>query len=303
MEIYKTADIKNNEPCAIALGYFDGVHIGHSKVIMAAKDFELKTIVLTFHRFKKNGNVCALISEELKDEALSQLGVDMTVYLDFEEIRDLTAELFFDEYIIKRLHAKAVVCGFNYKCGRDGAGPDELMKICDKNGIKLKTVEPVTFEGIPVSSTRIRKLVENGHVGEAGALMGRPFAFYYEIVHGKKIGRTIGSPTINQELPDWQIRPRFGVYASITRIGDKIYPSVTNVGVKPTVGSEKVLAETNILNFSGDLYGRRLKVELIEFLRDERKFKNIDELKNQILSDSKRAFAVMQEKAAIFSLA
>jgi riboflavin kinase/FMN adenylyltransferase len=151
-------------------------------------------------------------------------------------------------------------------------------------------------QGGAVSSSRVRALLREGAVEAANALLGRRFAIDFEVVHGRRIGRTLGTPTINQPLPDGFIEPRFGVYATATRLGGEVYSSVTNVGVKPTFGSDRALAETYIHGFSGDLYGQKPLVEFIGFIRPERRFESPEALRAQIMEDNERAAEVFQRK-------
>lgn len=153
----------------------------------------------------------------------------------------------------------------------------------------LHVVDTVCYKGERVSATRIRDAVERGEMADAAAMLGRPFGFEFEVVHGNRIGRTIGTPTINQHFPEHFILPRFGVYASCVHIGGRTYCGVTNVGVKPTVGSDRALSETWIPDFSGDLYGKTLRLELLAFIRDEKKFANLDALKAEIRRNEKQA--------------
>jgi riboflavin kinase/FMN adenylyltransferase len=299
MEILPDEDsIKIAGPASVALGTFDGVHLGHASVIRAAKEAGLVTIVATFTRHPsevlKNRRVKELMSTGLKEKSFEQLGVDALFYLDFESVRDMSPEAFLHGKILSRLNAAYVFCGFNYRFGRGGeAGPEELKAICSKYGAVGISLPPVCDGGEPVSSTRIRSLVEDGRMPEAARLLGRPFELYFEVVHGRRLGRELGAPTINQIIPVSHISPRYGVYASVTHVGGKAMPSVTNVGVKPTVGSSGVSAETYILGFDSDLYGRSVGVGLIEFLRPEKKFESLEALRRQIKKDAYSAGAVI----------
>jgi riboflavin kinase/FMN adenylyltransferase len=157
-----------------------------------------------------------------------------------------------------------------------------LSAFCEEHGIALKITDAVSYKGERVSSTRIRDVIEKGNIEEVTAMLGRPFSLEFEVVHGNHLGRTIGIPTINQSLPDGFILPRFGVYASAVHVDGKVYCGVTNIGVKPTVGSERALSETWLPDFSGDLYGKTLRLELLGFIRDERKFPSLEALRGVI---------------------
>ena len=167
-----------------------------------------------------------------------------------------------------------------------------LRHLCCQAGVELYVVPPVTDSGEKVSSTRIRKAVEEGDIPMANRLLGRPFGFSLEVIHGNHIGTGLGTPTINQAIPEGFVLPRFGVYASWCRVGGQYFYGVTNVGLKPTVGSDRVLAETWLPEFSGDLYGKRVWVFLLEFLRPEKKFASLEELKAAIQENARQAKAV-----------
>ena len=298
MKITELSTIENRkdstEPASVALGSFDGIHIGHAGVIRAAKEKGLKTVVATFRQHPgkliKNRNVRLLMGNARKEQIFEQAGVDELCYIDFKAVMDMPAEAFLKNCIINALNAEYVICGFNYRFGRGGAADaEELGRICVKNHIVGVTAPTVMDGGEPVSSTRIRRLVEQEKVTDAARLLGRPFEIYFEVEHGRRLGRELGFPTINQILPDWFVSPLFGVYAAIADIGGEKLPAVTNVGVKPTVGSSRVLAETYIMGYDGDLYGKMVKVDLMDFIRSETKFESLEALKAQIRADADTA--------------
>ena len=263
----------------------------------------LPVVALTFSQHPGGHPAPRLMCPELKEEALAALGVARTVYLEYPQVRGMEPERFVREIIAQQLGAAFVGCGFNYRFGRGAsAGAQELARLGALYGIRTVCTDPVYTDAVdgalrcepeeqprtPISSTLIRGLVRAGEIRRAGMYMGRPFAFLYPVVTGRQLGRRLGIPTINQNIPEGDVLPRFGVYVSRTVVGGIRYLSVTNVGVKPTVGSDRVLAETFILDYSGDLYGRKIKVELLEFLRAEEKFDGIDALKRQMELDTRR---------------
>lgn len=301
MRIYGPEDKYDlNGGTSAALGFFDGVHLGHAAVIAAAEASGRPTVVVTFRRHPSAvlgcGKVGMLTSPEQKEEIFRRLGVEAVAYLEFASVRDMSAADFVREILIGRFHSAAVYCGFNYRFGRGAAaGPEELKEVCAGLGILGESVARVSVGGEAVSSTRIRRLVAEGEVRKAAMLLGRPFSIRFPVVHGRALGRTLGAPTINQIISEEYVYPRFGVYASKTHTEQGSYASVTNVGVKPTVGSDFVSAETYILGFSGDLYGRAVEVELTDFLRPERKFSGLQELKAQIAADAHQARSMVRE--------
>ncbi|HEX3025699.1 MAG TPA: riboflavin biosynthesis protein RibF [Clostridia bacterium] len=300
MEVFlPNHEICLNGPTAVALGFFDGVHLGHAAVIQSARLTGLQTVVITFLQHPGGKKTLRLMSNRQKEEAFQQLGVEIMAYLDFPQVKDLEPEEFVRDILDAQFHAKKVFCGFNYHFGRGAvAGSEELKRICGKYSIETGCVEPVYSEikgedgPVPISSTLIRGFVENGEMEQAAACLGRPYAFCYEVVSGRRLGRQLGTPTINQKFPEGFMIPRFGVYASRAYAGGKQYPAVTNVGVKPTVGSDCVLAETYIIGYEGDLYGTEIKVELLSFLRGEKKFDGLVQLKNQIGLDAEQSISI-----------
>lgn len=285
---------------ALALGTFDGLHEGHLQVLKVTQKFALEGFVpsvLMFdcHPLKavKGIQPPLLITQEDKEDFIKKMGL-LPVPVSFDEIRQLSPEEFVTEILIKRFNAGAVVSGENFHFGKFGAGNSKILKeLCEKYGIIYKQAENIYYEDELVSSTRIRKALENGKIEKANEMLGRNFSYDFLVVEGNKIGKKyFGFPTINQHFPEDFVELKHGVYASQTKVDGKIYPSVTNFGCHPTIGGDKVLSETCILGFDGNLYNRRIKVELCKFLRGEKKFNSKEELKEQIDKDSKSAVEV-----------
>lgn len=295
-----TGRIKSGEPTAVALGFFDGVHRGHAQVIEAAVRQGLKNAVVTFSQTpgkKENGQpVPQITCKALKEKIFASMSVDTVVYLDFEKVKDMEPADFI-EMLTSIFNVKYISTGFNYRFGKGAAaGVQELEKICTPRGIEVCTVAPVYIGGLPLSSTRIRSLIADGDVKKAAELLGRPFAFYSDVIHGRRLGRTLGIPTINQLLPKTQLLPQFGVYASVAHVDGRMLAAVTNIGVKPTVAdNEAPLAETHIIGYDGDLYGAEIQVDIIKFIRPERRFSGLDALREQMKCDSEKAFKIISE--------
>ncbi|WP_195984925.1 riboflavin biosynthesis protein RibF [Clostridium sp. D33t1_170424_F3] len=284
---------------AVALGCFDGLHLGHQKVITAARGPGLTPSVLTFadplgELGGKSGGQLATKRQKLR--LFESLGVEQVYSLRFSAIRNLSPEQFVDEVLVRVCHAEKICCGFNFTFGYKGAGTAEtLQTLCAPRGIGCEVVPAVEIAGEPVSSTRIRALVEAGEIERANRLLGRPFGFDFEVVRGRQLGRTLGTPTINQVFTQGFVLPRFGVYASLVRLNDGDYYGVTNVGVKPTVGADAPLSETWIPEYHGeDLYGENIQVELIGFIRPEVRFSGVEELQENILRDGGTAERMMR---------
>lgn len=279
------------ERTAAALGYFDGLHPGHVGVIGAAlAQRELKPAVFTFNcdttlpKFKSPEDI---ISFENKCEMLEKMGVEYICAPDFAEVCTLTDEEFVYELLYKRLNAGFACCGRNFRFGLGGYGtPERLTEIGAKYGIAVQIVEDVCLDGEMISSTHIRELIRRGEIEQANRLLGYELQFCLPVVNGNKIARTMSFPTINQIIPKTNIIPRFGVYASYVGIHGRNYRGITNIGIRPTVVDDGgTVMETHILNFGEDLYGELVTISLIKYLRPERKFAGLDELKEQIAKD------------------
>lgn len=306
MKIYNDI-ISPPKPLALALGFFDGLHKGHLSVIKnaaAQKANGLLPAVFTFKSSPQSAlsgkTVPRLITNESRTVLMKESGIELLYEIDFSSVRNLSAEDFVKRLIHENLRAKKVFCGFNYHFGKGGAGNEKTLRsLCAAFGIEAFTAPPVIFGGTPISSTRIRSAIESGSIKSANAMLGRRFSFDFTVSHGNELGRKMETPTINQPFPSGFILPRFGVYASYAVIDGKAMKAVTNIGVKPTVGSDCPLAETWILDGGiGSLYGKSPKIELVEFIRPEKKFGSISELQSAIIHDGETAKNILEIAAA-----
>ena len=284
------------------IGMFDGVHLGHIKVIKevitTAKKSNLPSIAITFdvHPRKILGNAPALIcSLEHRLQLLSHLELDAVWVISFtEEFSKVTAKEFTDKYLINRLSVSKVILGENGNFGYKGEG---CISFLQKNysGIKSICVPRVIIDEIPVSSSQIRKNTRSGNLAASRKLLGRAPSVLGKVVKGKQIGRTIGFPTLNLN-PDHELFPPDGVYATFTRCGDSFFKSITNIGTCPTVNMDAVCLrsiESHLFNFSGNLYDHTAEVFFIEKIRDEKKFSGLIELKDQISNDINHAIKIL----------
>ncbi|MBR3867940.1 MAG: bifunctional riboflavin kinase/FAD synthetase [Clostridia bacterium] len=288
---------------AVALGNFDGLHKGHLAVINEAvmeKHNGLLPCILTFdshpQKTLKGSAPKKIMTRSLCEKTTAKLGCE-TIRLSFEEVRNMTPEEFFNEILIKKLNIGFVSCGFNYRFGKNGEGNAEVLEnLCKKHKIGFSCVQGVDSDGDFISSTRIRQTIENGDIENANNMLGRYFAYDFEVVHGDRIGKKLlGFPTINQIFPEGHIVPKNGVYASATEVDSKLYPSMTNIGKRPTVGGEELRSETCIIGFSGDLYGTHPEVKLIKLIREEKKFPSLEALSEQLKIDSEKAERIYNE--------
>lgn len=287
-------DGNNANRTAVALGNFDGMHVGHMAVLEAAKSFEsegLLPVAVLFdeHSLKAiTGKAPAmLMTVTERNRIINENGLRIET-LVFNEIRDLSPSDFVEKILVGRLGAAAVCCGYNYRFGKGALGTAQMMsEICGRLGLKCRVSGEVDVDRCAVSSTKIRGFIENGEIEKANKMLGRPFGFSSRVIDGDKRGRVLGFPTINQIIPEELAMPRFGVYQSVVTVNGEKFKGVTNVGRRPTVGTEKILSETHILDFDRDIYGENVDVRLIKFIRPEKKFSSFDELARQIKSDAK----------------
>ncbi len=283
---------------SIAMGSFDGIHIAHKKVLEnACLQKGEKSICLTFREHPGkclNGKApAALLTADDAYKKIMQTGIDEIVYLDMNKIKDYSPECFFKKILIEKLDAKYLSCGYNYTFGKNRQGTTKtLISLCSGSGVKLNITDEIQYKGEPISSSRIRKAIENGEIEDANSMLGYAFSYTSTVVHGKHLGRQFGFPTANLYLNESLVTPRFGVYTSDVKINGNIYFGVTNIGTSPTVGGKGWRSETNILNFDEDLYGREITVTLKKFLRAEKRFADKNELIAAIRADINRAWEI-----------
>lgn len=292
----KFEDLHQNDEIVIALGMFDGVHRGHQTIIKEAveiaKKRNMKSAVFTFDihpRFLIEGvEPPKIVTDNLsKSKILETLGIDYLYFVRFdEELRDLENYKFI-EGLVKKLNCKVIVCGYNYTFGKDGIGNIQLLNKYKENlSYDLNIVDRVSFNGSKISTTSIRKKILSGNISEANRLLGYSLFFTGKVVKGKGLANTIGFPTANIIIDD-NLCFRNGVYITLTKVKNNIYPSITNVGYAPTVESQHRVMETNIFDFHEDIYGETITVEFLDFLRGEVKFSSVEELKERVDKDIK----------------
>ena len=275
-----------------ALGFFDGVHLGHQALLTACRQMAGNTdavpAVITFGSHPDAlvfGKEPALINTwQDRMRLFQQYGIDSVEILPFDRhMMTMPWQDFFSHLLLDRLKASGIVCGNDFCFGYRGEGtPEKLQKACAQAGIPCQVVPEQTVHGVRISSTHIRNLLEKGEMEEAVAFLGHPHMLTGLVIPGKQLGRTIGIPTANLELPRDLVIPRFGVYACRALVMGEWYPAVTNVGVRPTVGGQGITVEPWILNFEGDLYGSQITLEFHKFLRPEKRFENLRELQQEI---------------------
>ena len=292
--------------CGLCLGHFDGVHIGHTALIDALvaankqRAFPLPLGALCFEEppavvlMKEPTPQITTLEQKLR--FLGAAGLSFAVLYDFPSIMHLSPADFVADVLIRDCDCRLAACGFNYRFGEGGRGTsDDLARLFGTQyDRRLTVVPPVMRAGRPVSSSVIRTLLENGHPDDAARLLGRPFLLEGTVESGRHVGRVLEAPTANLTFPRYSLIPAHGVYAVLCKVGKRTYRGVCNVGTRPTFESgDGVVCEVHLFDFSGDLYGRRMEVAFMRFLRPERAFDSAAALKKQIEADIEQAKSVL----------
>ena len=283
----------------VALGSFDGLHIGHlslvNKVKELAKKHECNSMIFTFKNHPRTvilgeNNIDLLMTNREKIDILLSERVDILALKNFDtEIMKMDPEEFVrtlcDNYSIK-----GIIVGFNFRFGHKNLGDINLLKkLKEKYNYELYIMDPYIYENDVVSSTRIRKEIVNGNIDLANKMLSRSYSIIGKVVHGKKLGREIGFPTANLSYKTEKLIPKIGVYYTNVLWNNKIYKGITSIGNNPTVNGEKITLETFILDFDKDIYDEEIFVYFIKFLMEEKKFSSIENLKNQLKLDAQIA--------------
>ncbi|MEE0933250.1 MAG: bifunctional riboflavin kinase/FAD synthetase [Clostridium sp.] len=283
----------------IALGSFDGLHLGHLSLVRKVKNLAAKnggkSVVFTFKNHPRtfiniNNKIELIMTNEEKIEVLQKEGIDILAFKDFDEkIMKMMPDDFI-KWLCKSYNVKGIVVGFNFKFGYKNLGDIELLKKFEEEyKYKLYVMEPCKIQGEIISSTTIRKELIEGNVRKAFNMLSRPYMLSGKIIDGKKLGRTIGFPTANLEIDKEKVIPKKGVYYTNVKINEKIFKGITSVGNNPTVNGQELTVETYILDFSNDIYGKEINIYFIDRIRDEIKFNNLNELIEQLKKDKKFA--------------
>jgi riboflavin kinase / FMN adenylyltransferase len=285
----------DRRPSAVALGVFDGVHLGHRAILGAAvaqaRAVSATAVACTFdpHPFEVLQPDRAPLAITTLDERLAliaETGIDVAVVLPFDkELAAVEPEAFVKDVLVERLTARHVVVGFNHRFGRGARGDAALLReLGERLGFGVEVVEPFTVDGIEVSSTKIRAALRRGDLDAAARMLGRPYALPGKVVAGAGRGRTLGFPTANV-APDRPVLVAPGVYACTAEVGGGSHRAVVNVGVRPTFNEHTLAVEAYLLDFSGDLYGQSIRLVFVARVREERRFPSVDALRAQIEAD------------------
>lgn len=291
MIVTNSKDLKlyiEGKKTAVALGSFDAMHKGHTEVIGDAVNFA------------RTGNIPAVVqlveipcnvrvnTLEKRLQILEKLDADIVVIEEFsQEFRSVGYREFVSDFLAERYNAAAVFLGENYHFGHNAEGDTKkLEEECAKYGIRVFVKNCIKLDKV-VSSTEIRGLIQDGKMEKVTEYMGRPFSVSGEVVHGRELGRTIGFPTANINIPEGLVVPRDGVYLSRVLFDNMIFYGITNIGAKPTVDVEDKNIETHIRDYKGDIYGKRIEVQFLKHIRDIQRFESIEDLKKQLEKDKK----------------
>lgn len=293
-------------PAVVCLGNFDGVHIGHARLVEETvkmskdvTDLPVRACALCFSPFPADYfskvPVRHIMSLEDKLHTFKAMGLDGAYVCDFAKIYDYSPEKFMEDILVRSCNCIGAVCGFNYRFGYKASGTPNDLK---KKFSAFKMVDPVMLKWETVSSTLIKEKIEQGNIESACEMLGRPFYISHTVVHGNNIGHKLGFPTVNYVFESSDLIPSFGIYATVTEVEEESYISVTNIGTRPTISdSETVTCETHLISCPSnfDLYERCVKVNFFKKIRDEKKFSSLDELSKAIASDiesTKKFFAL-----------
>lgn len=292
-----------NRKRVIALGFFDGVHLGHGALLRRVSEVSARlnavsaAVTFDYHPKTLVGSKCVSLINTPEDREWlmkSVYGLDDVIVLAFDRsMMELPWDRFVTEILVERFRAVHVVAGHDYRFGYKGEGnPQRLQQLCARLGIGCDIIDCVELDGVTISSTHIRSLLEQGEMEQANRFLGHPHVLSGTVVHGKQVGRTIGIPTANLMIPERVLVPAYGVYATRVILEDRSCLAVTNVGVRPTVNDGRgVTVEPWILDFDGDLYHKTIRVEFHKQLRGEKKFNSLDELKNEIILNAEQTRA------------
>lgn len=297
MDIIKSIwDVDNVEDSVVTIGKFDGIHKGHKvlikKAVESSKKRRIKSVVFTFENhpanYFKSYSIKNIITDNDKMKNLKNLGIDIVVNVPFnEDMTKISADDFAKVILKERLKAKKVIVGHDFTFAKNKEGNAKLLKkLGVKYNFKVEIIKPIKINNIRVSSTYIRKLISQGCVNKVKEYLGRNYQLEGKVIKCKQLGRTIGFPTANMEIDEEMLVPKCGTYATKVYLDKRVYFGATNIGYNPTVNGKNLSIETNILNFNEDIYGKTIKLEFLERIRDEKKFNSLEELKTQLRFDT-----------------
>lgn len=282
-------------PSAVAVGKFDGIHRGHQillRHVLEQKDRGLRAVVFTFDPSPavlfSGETLPELTTKDEKRRLFEELGVDVLIEYPLDNTTAaMEPERFIEEILVGQMKTAYIAAGQDLSFGRKGRGDAKMLTDWGKRfGYQVEIIEKICLDGVEISSSYVREVVRRGDMERARQLIGDAYSVRGVVAHGKKLGRRLGMPTVNLLPEREKLLPPYGVYFSEVLLGDHVYKGITNIGCKPTVGDEKqVSVETYLYDFAQDIYGKEITVRLFSFLRAEKKFASVEELKNQMAAD------------------
>jgi len=289
----------NPSPTVLSLGMFDGVHLGHIAIIDHLKTIADKnhypTSILTFWPhprkvFNPNDDLKLLNTLEEKTQLLSQAGIEILILQEFnEEFRNLTGEEFVRQILVEKLKVKHIIIGYDHVFGKNKSGNFQLLQELSKElDFEVSQLEAVKKDENSISSTKVRNALSEGNIVSANAMLGYHYPISGKVVHGKKLGRTIGYPTANIEVDEIKLLPKKGAYIVEVYHQDKFYKGMLSIGTNPTVNGEKLTTEVYILDFNKDIYGDFITVKFRDYLHEEIKFESLEKLIERLDEDKQR---------------
>jgi riboflavin kinase / FMN adenylyltransferase len=303
-------DFKFSADTVVTSGTFDGVHVGHQKIlrniVAIAEQQGLKSVVLTFWPhpkfvLKKDSNYLKLLNTfEEKATFIEQSGIDYLVKIPFtREFSELSSEEFITQIIVEKINTKRLVIGYDHRFGKNREGGFEYLSAnCHKYGFTVDEIPREDIEQVGVSSTKIREALTAGKVDLANEFLGRQYSLTGFVIEGDRIGRSIGFPTANLDVPEsYKLIPHDGAYAVWVEYHQQRFMGMMNIGIRPTVSGEERRIEVNIFNFHNEIYNERLTVHFYKLLRKEEKFESIDALKEQLKKDQKQAINILSQNS------
>jgi len=307
MKIYhQLADFHPPNYSVVTSGTFDGVHLGHQKILRRLKELATRrqgeTVLLTYWPHPRmilqpeEDSLRLLTTLTEKVKLLEELGVDHLIILPFtKELSQMSSEEFIREILVEKIHTKTLVIGYDHKFGKNREGSFEYLKSHSHLfGFDIEEISRQDVDDLAVSSTKIRTALAFGDIATASKYLGRPYVLSGQVVQGRQIGRSIGFPTANIDVADkYKLLPRDGAYAVYAEVGKIQYKAILNIGDRPTVDGKKKTIEAHLIDFDGDVYGEELSISFVEFLREEVRFESLNALKHQLVIDRDRAIFIL----------
>ncbi|HPE77254.1 MAG TPA: bifunctional riboflavin kinase/FAD synthetase [Draconibacterium sp.] len=311
MKLYTNLNQFEAKRPVVTIGTFDGVHLGHQKVILRLREFAKQhngeSVIFTFHTHPRlvtapdKANLRLLTTLKEKTDLFEKYGIDhLIVYTFDKEFSDLSYSEFVEKILVEKINTHCLVVGYDHKFGKNREGGfDYLQKCAEKFNFEIEKLDALLVQDESVSSTKIRDALQNGEIEKANHYLGYPFTLHGTVVEGKQLGRKLGFPTANIVASDkFKIIPGYGVYVVKVEIGGNIYSGMLNIGMRPTFNdnADNRSIEVNIFDFSDDLYGKEITLKFVGKIRDERKFENIEMLVSQLVKDKETALKMLGEK-------